>query len=455
MAADTIAAIATAQAPAGIGMVRLSGRQAVLIAEKMLRPAGKRRLSALQGYSGMLGRAFDEDGDIGEAVVFLYRAPHSYTGEDVVEFCCHGGAYLLQRVLRRCFALGARPAQPGEFTRRAFLSGRISLTEAEAVAGLIASSGRQQAAAALAAMDGAPYRRIQQIRQELISLSAALTAWIDYPDEDQPEVLKTQMEKTLALSCTALQGMVHSYDQGRLLSAGIETVIVGRPNVGKSTLMNLLSGEERSIVTEVPGTTRDIIQTDIRLGETVLHLYDTAGIHETEDLVERAGVKRAHAALERAQLVLAVLDGSEGLSGADRALLSLLEGRPAIAVVNKADLGLEMDTQALLSYVRQTVTISAKEGDGIEKLEKAVLEALELDGLDASQALLVSERQRAAAGEAADTLEEALQALRAGMTVDTVGISIDAAIDALFSLTGEKAVQAVVDEVFSKFCVGK
>ncbi|MCI8442094.1 MAG: tRNA uridine-5-carboxymethylaminomethyl(34) synthesis GTPase MnmE [Provencibacterium sp.] len=455
MAGDTIAAIATAQAPAGIGMVRLSGKEAISIAEGMLRPVGKRRLSALRGYSGLLGRAYDENGDIDEAVAFLYRAPHSYTGENVVEICCHGGAYLLQRVLRRCFALGARPAEPGEFTRRAFLSGRISLTEAEAVAGLIASSGRQQASAALAALDGALYRRIKEIRQQLLSLSAALSAWLDYPDEEQPEVSARRLEEQLSSTCSALTGLLQGYDQGKILSEGIETVIAGRPNVGKSTLMNLLSGEECSIVTSLPGTTRDVVRTDIRLGEMVLHLSDTAGIHETADPVERVGIERAQAALSRAQLVLLVLDGSQELTAADRGLLRRLQGCPAIAVLNKADLGLKMDRQALSPCVRRAVAVSAKKGEGLQELERAVQEVLQLDALDASQAMLVSERQRAAAGKAQAAVREALEALRAGMTLDAVGIAIDAAIDALLSLTGERATQAVVDEVFAKFCVGK
>lgn len=455
MAADTIAAIATAQAPAGIGMVRLSGKEAVLIAEGMLRPAGRRRLSSLRGYSGLLGRVYDEQGDIDEAVAFLYRAPHSYTGEDVVEICCHGGAYLLQRVLQRCFALGARPAGPGEFTRRAFLSGRISLTEAEAVAGLIASAGRQQASAALAALDGALYRRIKQISGQLLSLSAALSAWLDYPDEEQAEVSAEQLERELSAVYCALDGLLHSYDQGKLLSAGIETVIAGRPNVGKSTLMNLLSGEECSIVTSLPGTTRDVVRTDICLGETVLHLSDTAGIHETQDPVERVGIERAQAALSRAQLTLLVLDGSQDLTDIDYALLRQLQDQPAIAAVNKADLGLKIDLQALSPYVRRAVAISARQGKGMKELEKAILEVLQLDALDASQALLVSERQRAAALKAKAAAGEALEALRTGMTLDAVGVSIDTAIDALLSLTGERATQAVVDEVFAHFCVGK
>lgn len=370
-----------------------------------------------------------------------------------MEICCHGGAYLLGRVLRGCCALGARPAGPGEFTRRAFESGRISLTEAEAVAGLISSTGQQEASAALAALDGAVYRRVQAIRQRLVSLSAALTAWIDYPDEEQEEVAR--MEEELSAAHSGLQALLRSYDQGRLVSSGIQTVIVGRPNVGKSTLMNRLSGEERSIVTEIPGTTRDVVETDIRLGETVLHLCDTAGIHTTSDPVESIGVNRAYARIEQAQLALAVLDGSQPLSNADRELLHLLQGRPAVAVMNKADLGLRIDGGELLSLVRRAAAFSAKTGEGLEDLEKAILEVMQLDALDASQALLVSERQRAAAAEADASLAEALDALRAGMTLDTVGIGIDAAIDALFVLTGEKATQAVVEEVFAKFCVGK
>lgn len=451
----TIAAISTPLAAGGIGIVRISGEKALEIGGRVFRPANGKKLGELPGYRGLFGRVADREGEFDEAVAFVYRAPKSYTGEDTVELCCHGGLYLVQRTLRACLDAGAAGAQAGEFTRRALLNGKMSLTQAEAVADLIAAQGRHSAQAALGARDGAVYREIHRISQRLLELSAALAVWVDYPDEEPQEVSGGRLERAVEELSGELSRLVRDYDNGRVFREGVDTVIVGRPNVGKSTLMNLLAGAQKSIVTQIPGTTRDIVEDTIRLGEVVLHLADTAGLRQTDDPVERLGVELASQRLERSFLALAVFDSSDPLTQQDRELLSRLQGRPAVAVINKTDLERRIDVQEVRRSVPVVVELSAAQGGGVEELSQAVLQVLSREGADPTAGLLANERQRGCAVQALESIRQAGEALSAGETLDAVGVCIDEAVDALLSLTGEKATDAVVDEVFRRFCVGK
>lgn len=450
---ETIAAIATPLGTSGVGMVRLSGPQAIPIAAGMV--CTERDIKAMKGYTGCYGRIYDGEGDIDEAVVFIYRAPHSYTGEDTAEFCCHGGPYLLRRVLRRCLELGASPAGPGEFTRRAFLAGKMSLTQAEAVMDLISSTGRQSAAAALAARDGSVYRTIHGLCETLVHAAAELAAWVDYPEEDHEAVFAAGLCTEIRSVRERLETLLRTAERGALVREGVLTAIVGRPNVGKSTLMNRLTGEETSIVTDEAGTTRDVVECRVDVGGVPLCLWDTAGLREACGKVEAAGVARARQRLERAQLVLAVFDSSAPIGEEDLSLLKELAGRPAVAVLNKADLGDGGLGEAVRAHVPETVSLSALTGEGMEALEAAILRVLALDSMETGAAVLAGERQCACARRAKDVLDEAVQALEAGVTFDAVGVLLNDAIDALLSLTGERAGEAVVDEVFSHFCVGK
>ncbi|HPU58556.1 MAG TPA: tRNA uridine-5-carboxymethylaminomethyl(34) synthesis GTPase MnmE, partial [Candidatus Avimonas sp.] len=310
-----IAAISTAMAPAGLGVIRLSGDNAIEVASRIFRPASKsRRLTDLPGYSALYGWTFDAEGDIDECVALVFRAPHSYTGENVVELSCHGGLYLLQRTLRAAFAAGAVPAEPGEFTKRAFVNGKVDLTGAEAVMDLISANGRLAAKTALAAREGAIYKKIRSVLDGLTYAAANLSAFVDYPDDDIPELEPEALDEMLKNAEAELKKLIDRFDAGKVVREGIDTVIVGRPNVGKSTLMNLLAGHERSIVTPIAGTTRDIVEETIRLGDVILRLADTAGLRSTDDQVEMIGVQRAKERLERAALVIAVFDGSEPLN---------------------------------------------------------------------------------------------------------------------------------------------
>jgi tRNA modification GTPase len=451
-----IAAISTAPAPAGIGMVRLSGDGAVEIASKIFRPRSKTRsLEKTPGYTALYGWVYDADGDIDECVALVFRAPHSYTGEDVVELTCHGGLYLLQRTLRAAIDAGARPAEPGEFTKRAFVNGNLDLTGAEAVMDIIAANGRMAAKTALAAREGALYRKMRGVLDELTTAAANLSAFVDYPDDDIPELQPAALKEILQNARLALGGLLKNYDAGRVVREGIDTVIVGRPNVGKSTLMNLLAGYERSIVTSVAGTTRDIVEDTIRLGDIVLRLADTAGQREISDEVESIGVRRARERMERAELVLAVFDGAEQLNDDDMALAKAAAGQLSIAVINKADIGININEKYIQNLFKHTVIISAQKGEGLEQLEQAVREVTGVAALNESEPLLATERQRDCAKRCLECVNEAIEALDMGYTLDAVGVSIDGAIGALLELTGERATEAVVDKVFERFCVGK
>lgn len=358
-------------------MVRVSGPDALKVVDRVFTAVSGKQAEDTPGYRGLFGRVHDGQGEIDEAVVFVYRAPKSYTGEDVAEICCHGGIYLVQRTLRACLNAGARAAQAGEFTRRAFLNGKMNLTQAEAVADLIAAQGQQSAQAALQARDGAIFRRIHQVVEKLLGVSSALAAWVDYPDEDIDEVSDENLRASVYEICGMLEGILKGYDNGRLLREGISTVIVGRPNVGKSTLMNLLSGEQKSIVTQIPGTTRDIVEDTIRLGEVVLHLADTAGLRDTDDPVERMGVELARKRLNSSYLVLAVFDSSEELSAEDLELIEKIKDRPVVAIINKSDLPRRIDIEKIREKIGHLVQISASEGEGVQALEQEICPSAE------------------------------------------------------------------------------
>ena len=452
---STIAAISTPLGTGGVGVIRISGPDAIRTAEAVFSPAGGQPLSASHGYTAHYGRLRDREGEFDEAVATVFRAPRSYTGEDVVELSCHGGLYLVQRTLRAVLDHGASLAGPGEFTKRAYLNGKLSLAQAESVMDLIGAAGRQSAQAALAGRDGALSHKIDGIAAELVDQAAHLAAWNDYPDEDMESVTPEPLAAALRSSLRECQALLDGYDTGRILREGVDTAIIGRPNVGKSTLMNLLAGTQKSIVTAIPGTTRDVVEETVLAGEIVLRLADTAGIRDTDDPVEQAGVQLARRRLESAQLVLVVLDRSEPLSEGDQALLASLAGRPAIAVLNKSDLPPQLEEKALAGLVSQTVEISARTGEGAENLIQAIAELLHLSDVDPSAPLLANERQRICLQKAAAALEEAVQALEEGVTLDAVSVCLDEAIGPLLELTGRRVSDAVVDAVFAQFCVGK
>lgn len=451
----TIAAISTPNGVGGMGVIRISGENALLVAESIFNSVSGKKISEMKGYTASFGKIIDEGQIIDEAVALVFRSPHSYTGEDVVEISCHGGMYITKRVLRAVLSHGAKPAEGGEFTKRAFLNGKMGLTEAESVMELIAASGSQSARAALSAMEGSLRKRINGVRDELLNLAAHLAAWADYPEEEIPEIDESELRNGLLKCKSELKNLLSTYDAGKVMREGVDTVIAGRPNVGKSTLMNLLAGCERSIVTDIPGTTRDIIEETVMLGNVPLRLSDTAGLRNTNDIVESIGVKRAKERLLSAGLIFAVFDASSPLTEEDRQLIGLLENAPAVAIVNKTDLESKIDSDYIRSKVNHVVFISAKNDADTKQLENAVAEIAGTSKLDPSQGILANERQYSDAQKALHSIEEALTALNMGITFDAVTIIIEEAINCLLELTGERVTEAVVDQVFHRFCVGK
>lgn len=452
----TIAAIATGQAPGGIGVVRISGPQARAVGDRVFRSVGGRALAGMRGYTAAFGGVFSPDGEkLDDAVALVFAAPKSYTGEDVVELSCHGGLVVTRRVLRAVLDAGAAPAGPGEFTRRAFLNGKMDLAQAEAVMGLISASGEQAARAALAASGGALSKRVGALREELAQLAAHLAAWADFPDEDVPAVDSGGLDQSLAQTEAGLARLLAGFEAGRALREGVETVIAGRPNVGKSTLMNLLAGRPRSIVTDLPGTTRDVVEETVTLAGVPLRLADTAGLRATDDPVESLGVAAARRRLETAQLVLAVFDASQPLTPEDEGWLALLDPARTVAVVNKTDLPPALDTGALAARFPRIAALSAAQGQGLEGLERQVADLLGTAAFQPEAGELFTQRQRADASAALEAVRQARQALADGMTLDAVTVWVEEALGALSALTGQRVSDEIVDRVFEEFCVGK
>ncbi len=450
----TITAIATPLSPAGLGVIRLSGDDAIAIADTVFRAASGRKLADLEGYRAAYGHVFDAAGDIDDCVALVFRAPHSYTGEDTVELSCHGGTYLLRRTLRATLDAGAIMAQGGEFTRRAFLNGKMDLSGAEAVMDLIGAEGAIAAKTALCAREGALFRALDGIKATLLDLSAQIMGYIDYPDDDVPPLPADELATALTAAKATLEGLLANADAGRILREGIDTAIIGAPNVGKSTLMNLLSGCERSIVTDIAGTTRDVVEETVLLGEVRLRLSDTAGLHDTADIVEQLGVARAKERLENAALVLAVFDGSRPFDDADTALLRSLADKTAVIIVNKTDLSPAVPA-ALRNAPHPIVPLSAKHGDGLDRLTQAVETVTGIAALSGDELLLANERQREGAARCLRSVAAAIEALSSGLAEDAAAVCIDEALAAVLELTGERVSDAVVHQVFSRFCVGK
>ena len=449
----TIAAVSTPAGLGGIGVVRISGDDAICIADKVFSGISKRKIADIQGYTALYGDFFDNEGKIDSGVALLFRAPKSYTGENVVELSCHGGSHVTKRLLRACFAAGATPADAGEFTKRAFLNKKMDLIEAESVMELISASGDAQLRLANAAHTGKTTIKINEIKDKLLTVAAAVSVNADYPDEDIPLLEEESLKNSLNQISATLNEAINEYNAGKILREGINTVIIGKPNVGKSTLMNLLSGSERSIVTDIAGTTRDVIEDTIMLGDLTLHVADTAGIRKTGDTVESLGVSLAKKRMEAAQLILAVFDASDDLSQDDRDILADISDRNCLVILNKCDKGAKLTAEDFNGL--NVVSISAKLGDGLSLLEEKVTAICFAKKLDPTAAVLISERQRDCAARAKNSVDEALNALLLGFTTDAVGVCIDDAIAALLELTGERVTNEVTNEIFKRFCVGK
>ncbi len=453
MAGRTIAAIATPAGDGALGVIRISGEDAINVADRVFAAFSGKKLRDLSGYSAAYGEVKENGKRLDDAVALVFVAPHSYTGENTVEISVHGGSLMLRSVLRLILKNGAFLAEAGEFTKRAFLNGKLDLTKAESVMGLISARSESELRLSRTAHSGRVVKKIAEIEENLVALDASIAAFSDYPDEDIEGLDYENFSRMLNSAEVSLQKMLKDYDAGRVLSEGIVTAIVGRPNVGKSTLMNMLSGEERSIVTNVAGTTRDIVEDTVIVGDVTLRLADTAGIHDTEDTVESIGVKLAKDRIETSQLILAVFDSTELLSGDDYALLDSIKDKNSIIILNKTDLADNITDTDFGGM--PVVKISAKEGNGYDELVTAIAKASGTANLSPDSAVLLGERQRACAERALDGVVAAKEALNIGCTMDAVGVCVDDALAALLELTGKRVTNEVTDEIFRRFCVGK
>ena len=456
---DVIAAIATGSAATAIGIVRVSGDGCFALCGRVFRAAGGRPFAAQEPRKMVFGEMLDRAGRvIDRGLAVRFPGPGSYTGEDCAEFHCHGSPVVLRELLSALFAAGARQAQAGEFTKRAFLNGRMDLTQAEAVVDLIDAETAAAARNAAAQLDGGLRRVLEPVQEELLEVTSRFYAVVDYPDEDIQDVRPEEIAAALRSAAGRLERLLDTCRRGQVLKSGVRTAIVGRPNAGTSSLLNALAGYERAIVTDIPGTTRDTVEESVVCGGVRLRLIDTAGIHETEDAVEKLGVERSRQALASADLALAVVDGSVPLTEADGEILRLAAQCPRwILVLNKQDLNVGQGAiyrpDPALPKPAAAVEVSALHGD-VFSLERAV-EKLFPQGDAPDGSILTNVRQQEAARRAAEAVARAREALDAGFTPDAVLTDVEEALDALGQLTGRTAREEIVSGIFSRFCVGK
>ena len=463
---DTIAAIATAASEAGIGIIRISGENAFSVADRIFRTPGKHiSVSDFPANTIHYGHIYDKEEVVDEVLLSVMKAPRSYTTEDTVEINTHGGTFIMKRVLDLVLSSGARAAEPGEFTKRAFLGGRIDLSEAEAVMDLISSSGEFARKASMAQLSGSVSGKIREYRTQLIYEIAFIESALDDPEnyslDGYPEKLDSiclklimDMEKLLSLS-----------ESGRIMKNGIRTVIVGKPNVGKSSLLNYILGQDRAIVTEIAGTTRDILEETARIGEVLLHITDTAGIHETSDRVESIGIERARKALSESQLVLCLFNAAESLTEEDLSLIReirplMAEGKQCIVLLNKSDLEVKLDQETIISLFESddlpVITCSVANASGMDELENTILSLFHLGKItETSEVFLTNLRHTEAVRNALSSLRLVRESIAGGLSEDFYAIDLMNAYTFLGTIIGESVEDDLVEEIFSKFCLGK
>ena len=450
---DTIAAVSTGMQVSAIGILRLSGDKAINIVDKLFIPRSGKKMSESEDRKLVFGSLCDLDGQtLDICLCTISRAPHSYTGENTAEIQCHGSPAVLRAALDAVFALGARQALPGEFTKRAFLNGRMDLTSAEAVADIIDAETAEAAKNAAGQLGGAIGRRIDKIYDFLTDLSSHYHAVLDYPDEDIEDFTLVAYKAELHAAIAELKRLADSYSGGKLLHGGIPAAIIGRPNAGKSSLLNAVLGYDRAIVTNIPGTTRDTIEEKLRLGGVLLRLTDTAGLRETDDEIERLGVMRSHEAMENAELVIAVIDGSGEVTAEDEEIIRCAEKAPhAVIAVSKSDLG---KIAVLPETTLPVVELSSMTGEGLEKLAEVIKTLFPMPDAPAGE-ILTNARQAEAVDRALASLTAAYDALLQGCTPDIVLTEAEGAMSALGELSGKTVREDVTNRIFERFCVGK
>lgn len=465
---DTIAAISTAVSPSGIGIVRMTGKEAVEVADKVYRGKNNKKLSEQKSHTIHYGYIADGENIIDEVLIMFMRGPHTFSGEDTVEINCHGGVYIVKRVLEVLIRYGARPAGPGEFTKRAFLNGRLDLSQAEAVSDMISSQNEYALKSSIEQLKGNIKQKIDNMRNEIVYHTAFIETALDDPEhiniDGYGEKLRSVVEKLLE----EIGNLLSTCDNGRIIKEGIRTVIVGKPNVGKSSLLNILLGEDRAIVTDIAGTTRDVLEEHINLQGVSLNIMDTAGIRDTDDTVEKIGVEKARSHARSADLIIYVADASSALDEDDRDILQMIQGKRAIILLNKSDLDRivtreEIKRQYLLFSTVDTgeenipiIEISAKKKEGIAELERVLKEMFYEGKISFNDEIYITNiRHKTALNHAFESLKKVQESIDSKMPEDFYSIDLMDAYEELGNITGETIGEDLVNEIFSKFCMGK
>ena len=457
MKKDTIAAIATAMSSAGIGIVRISGREAIEIIQKIFRGKKEKNFAEEKTYTIHYGYIADGEEIIDEVLVMLMKAPHSYTGEDTVEIDCHGGIYVVKKIMETVIKYGARPAEPGEFTKRAFLNGKMDLSQAEAVIDIIDSKNEYALKSSVSQLKGSVQKKIGEIREEILYHTAFIETALDDPEHISVDGYGETLKKVVDNLLEEIRRLLISADNGRIIKEGIKTVIVGKPNAGKSSLLNVLVGEERAIVTDIEGTTRDVLEENIQLQGVSLNIMDTAGIRETKDVVEKIGVDKAKNHANEADLIIYVADASRPLDDNDEEIIEMIRDKQAIVLLNKSDLDMVVTKEELQEKRNKPmIVISAKEEQGIKELEETLKEMFFHGDISFNDEVYITNiRHKTALQDAAESLEKVLISIENGMPEDFYSIDLLDAYESLGSITGETIGEDLVNEIFSKFCMGK
>lgn len=455
---DTISAISTATGEAGIGIVRMSGENAVKIANEIFKPAGKLTLAEVENRKLTYGHIYNGDKLLDEVLIVKMLAPHTYTREDVVEIYCHGGIISVRNVLKLTIEKGARPAEAGEFTKRAFLNGRLDLTQAEAVIDIIKSKSEVSYDMSIKQLEGSLSGKIDEIRNEVMSMAALIVANIDFPEDEIVEATYRTLKEDAKKIIKSLNDLIENSNRGKLLRDGINTVILGKPNVGKSSLLNSLLRDERAIVTDIPGTTRDVITDFVNLDGILLKITDTAGIRETHDEVERIGVSRAKEAINDSDLIIAIFDGSKPFTDEDKEIISLIENKKSIILLNKADLEKKVSSSDIKELIgdKKYFDVSILSGKEIKTIEDEIKEMFFKGEIKESSDVYVNNlRHITALKEAKSAMDEVLEDIEQEMFLDILEVNLEVALASLGEITGDTTTEDVLDKVFSEFCIGK
>ena len=458
MKTDTIAAIATAMSNSGIGIVRISGDEALEVTDRIFRPKkGSRKVSDMETHTIHYGYVVDGEEVVDEVMLLIMKAPRSYTCEDTIEIDCHGGVLVMKKILETVLKYGARPAEPGEFTKRAFLNGRIDLSQAESVIDVINAQNELALKSSVSQLQGAVLEKIKDIRAVVLHEIAFIESALDDPEHVSLDGYPEQLRGIMSDAHSKVKKLLDSSDNGKMLKEGINTAIVGKPNAGKSSLLNILVGEERAIVTEIAGTTRDILQEQIQIGGIGLNVIDTAGIRDTEDIVEKIGVNKSREYIEKADLIIYVVDSSTELDENDQEIIEAIQDKKAIVLLNKSDLDAKTDAAILQERLDKPIlSISAKNNTGIHELEKLIEEMFFSGKLSFNDEVYITNiRQKNALAEAESSLKMVLQSIDDGMPEDFFTIDMMNAYEVLGTIIGESVGEDLVNEIFSKFCMGK